>query len=43
MNNEPYANETWEELADHQLDHDPTPAQDRIKREYPKRIGLVFE
>jgi hypothetical protein len=23
----PYPNETWEEVADHQLDHDPTPAQ----------------
>ena len=22
-----YPNETWEEIADHQLDHDPTPAQ----------------
>lgn len=22
-----YTNESWEEIADHQLDHDPTPAQ----------------
>jgi len=23
----PYVNETWEEIADHQFDHDPTPEQ----------------
>jgi len=36
----PYAGESWREIADHQLSHDPTPEQVRIKGR-AERIGLV--
>lgn len=26
----PFPDETWQEVADHQLDHDPTPAQEAL-------------
>ena len=29
----PYPDETWQEFADHQLDHDPTPAQITLHKE----------
>ena len=27
-----YADESWDEFADHQLDHDPTPAQEATRK-----------
>jgi hypothetical protein len=36
------ANETWEEIADHHLDHDATPAMLTHRREHVREVQAHF-
>jgi hypothetical protein len=38
----PPANETWQEIADHHLDHDATPAMLAYRREHVREVQAHF-